>query len=174
MKKLFNYALVFATASTLTLGFTACSNNDDDTNENANNGSATVQTAEEILKAKIGTASAASYSISNDMDISSKTWTAADYSNHAFGETAMNGCNVLINQLNEATKAVLKSKLTTAQEEELRTTIAATVCHVIIPTYTQLADAAVKLQQALGDLSATEIKQSNIDEACAAFKTARA
>ena len=168
MKKTF---LMIAAASLLA---TACSKSDDDNNQNTNNGSTTPQTAEEVLKAKIGTASAASYSIANDMDISSKTWTAADYSNHAFGETAMNGCDALINQLDEATKAVLKSKLTPVQEEELRTTIAATVCHVIIPTYTQLADAAVKLQQALGDLSATEIKQSNIDEACAAFKTARA
>ena len=174
MKKIFNYALMFATASTMALGFTACSKSDDDNNENGNKGQATEQTAEEILLAEIGTASAASYSLANDMDISSKTWAEADYSNHVFGEIAMNGCDVLINQLDEATKAVLKSKLTPVQEEELRTTIAATVCHVIIPTYTKLADAAVKLQQALGDLSATEIKQANIDDACAAFKTARA
>jgi hypothetical protein len=90
------------------------------------------------------------------------------------GNAAIASCTNLLNQIDNATKVVLKSALTPAQSTELETTIAATVCHVIIPTYTKLADAAVTLQQALGDIDAKDIKQTNIDAACAAFKEARA
>ena len=175
MKKIFNYALALAAVSTMTLSFTACSSKDNDDNNGPDPTPAVPEkTAEEILDEKIGDASAPNYTLDMDKDIAAKTWSAADYSNDAFGKAARNSCDELINQLNDATKAVLKSNLTQAQKDELQTTIAATVCHVIIPTYTQLANAAQKLQQALGDLSASEIKQSNIDDACDAFKVARA
>ena len=177
MKKTFTYVLLFAAVNTLALCFTACSKNDD----NEENGQQTEQPTDgaekseaEKLAETIGTASEANYELTSDADIAAKTWANADYSNPSYGQAAMDGCDELIGQLDDATKAVLRSSLTEAQQTELKTTIAATVCHVIIPTYTKLADAAEKLQKALGDLSASEIKQQNIDEACAAFKLARA
>ena len=96
------------------------------------------------------------------------------YADRKYGNEAVASCEELINQLNVATEKILKSKLTDAQESGLRAAVENDVENVIVPTYTKLADAAVKLQQALGDLSAKEIKQSDIDAACTAFKEARA
>ncbi len=96
------------------------------------------------------------------------------YADRTYGNEAVASCEELINQLNAATEKILKSRLTEAQEAGLRAAVKNDVEKVIVPTYTKLADAAVKLQQALGDLSAKEIKQSDIDAACNAFKEARA
>ena len=96
------------------------------------------------------------------------------YADRTFGNEAVASCEELINQLNAATEKILKSRLTEAQEAGLRAAVKNDVEKVIVPMYTKLADAAVKLQQALGDLSAKEIKQSDIDAACNAFKEARA
>jgi len=96
------------------------------------------------------------------------------YADRTYGNEAVASCEELINQLNAATEKILKSRLTEAQEAGLRAAVKNDVEKVIVPTYTRLADAAVKLQQALGDLSAKEIKQSDIDAACNAFKEARA
>ena len=96
------------------------------------------------------------------------------YADRTYGNEAVASCEELINQLNAATEKILKSRLTEAQEAGLQAAVKNDVEKVIVPTYTRLADAAVKLQQALGDLSAKEIKQSDIDAACNAFKEARA
>ncbi|MBR3021551.1 MAG: imelysin [Bacteroidaceae bacterium] len=96
------------------------------------------------------------------------------YADRTYGNEAVASCEELINQLNAATEKILKSRLTEAQEAGLRAAVKNDVEKVIVPMYTKLADAAVKLQQALGDLSAKEIKQSDIDAACNAFKEARA
>ena len=96
------------------------------------------------------------------------------YADRTYGNEAVASCEELINQLNAATEKILKSRLTEAQEAGLRAAVKNDVEKVIVPTYTRLADAALKLQQALGDLSAKEIKQSDIDAACNAFKEARA
>ena len=96
------------------------------------------------------------------------------YADRTYGNEAVASCEELINQLNAATEKILKSRLTEAQEAGLQAAVKNDVEKVIVPTYTRLADAALKLQQALGDLSAKEIKQSDIDAACNAFKEARA
>ena len=100
--------------------------------------------------------------------------TDKQYADRSYGTAAIDAINVLINQLNAATEKVMRSKLTDAQTTALRQAVRNDVENVIIPTYTRLADAAESLQQALGDLSAGEIKQANIDAACKAFKEARA
>ena len=97
-----------------------------------------------------------------------------DYSNKVYGQQAMNACEDVINQLNLAMSQIEKSNLTEAQKAELQQILENNVDNVIVPTYKNLADAAEKLQKSLGDLSANEITQANIDNACAAFKEARA
>jgi len=130
MKRITKYALIFAAATTLSLGFTACEQNTDDTTDDK-------------------------------------------YADKSYGNAAVESCETLINQLNAATERILKSKLTADQTTSLQAVVKNDVENVIIPTYTKLADAAVELQQALGTLSASEIKQTNIDAACTAFKVAR-
>ena len=96
------------------------------------------------------------------------------YADRTYGNEAVAACEALINQLNAATKKIVGSRLTDEQTASLTAAVANDVQNVIIPTYTRLADAAVSLQQALGDLSAKDIKQTDIDAACTAFKEARA
>ena len=98
----------------------------------------------------------------------------SQYADRTYGNEAVASCESLINQLNAATKKIVGSRLTDKQAETLKVAVENDVQNVIIPTYTRLADAAVALQKALGDLSAKDIKQSDIDAACAAFKEARA
>ena len=99
---------------------------------------------------------------------------AVDYSNKVYGQQAMSACEEVINCLNQAMSAIEKSDLTEGQRAELQQILENNVDNVIVPTYKNLADAAEKLQKALGDLSANEITQQNIDDACTAFKEARA
>ena len=99
---------------------------------------------------------------------------APDFNNKVYGQQAMNACEDVINQLNLAMTKIEKSNLTDAQKAELQQILENNVDNVIVPTYKNLADAAEKLQKSLGDLSANEITQANIDNACAAFKEARA
>ncbi len=99
---------------------------------------------------------------------------AVDYSNKVYGQQAMSACEEVINSLNQAMSAIEKSNLTQEQTAELQQILTNNVDNVIVPTYKNLADAAEKLQKALGDLSANEITQQNIDDACTAFKEARA
>ena len=99
---------------------------------------------------------------------------APDFNNKVYGQQAMNACEDVINQLNLAMNQIEKSNLTDAQKAELQQILENNVDNVIVPTYKNLADAAEKLQKSLGDLSASEITQANIDNACAAFKEARA
>ena len=159
--KIYAFALVMGGMT-----FTSCSDDDNKETDNTNGYSYTAS--------QLGTATDAVYSATDDADIASGTWTAAQYADNSYGKTAMDGCDALIAELSAANKQVISAALTDAQKNELRVTLAATVAHVIVPTYTRLADAALRLQQSLGDLSADEITQSNIDAACAAFKEARA
>ena len=96
------------------------------------------------------------------------------YSDKSYGTAAMNACDDLIAKLSAAMKAIERSSLTQQQKDELNSILANNVDNVIVPTYKNLADAAEKLQQALGGLSADQISQQNINNACAAFKEARA
>ena len=169
MKKIYYYAMLFAMAGTLTLGLTACGDDDDD---NTPQPEKTPET--KALEDQTGSATPASYNAADDSDVSSKSWAEADYRKDEYGDEAMESCDDVIAELTSATDAVLKAKLTAAQESELRLSVAATVNNVIIPTYTKLADAAEQLQAALGNVSASAITQANIDKACAAFKEARA
>ena len=139
MKKVFYSVLMFAFASTLCLGFTACSSDDEDSETRIE---------------------------SDD--------TEAIYKDKQYGTAAMEACENIISQLNAAMRDIQKSELTDEQVRELNSILENNVNNVIVPTYKNLADAAEKLQKALGSLSVDQITQQNIDDACAAFKEARA
>lgn len=120
-----------------------------------------------MVLAVAGTLSTAMSSCSSNDD-------AVDYESKVYGQEAMAACNNLIYQLDAAMNAIERSKLTDAQKADLQLILENNVDQVIVPTYVHLSDAAEKLQRSLGDLSATEITQQNIDDACDAFKEARA
>lgn len=120
-----------------------------------------------MVLAVAGTLSTAMSSCSSNDD-------AVDYESKVYGQEAMAACNNLIYQLDAAMNAIERSKLTDAQKADLQLILENNVDQVIVPTYAHLSDAAEKLQRSLGDLSATEITQQNIDDACDAFKEARA
>jgi len=144
MKTVLNHSLLLMAAMMLTCTFTACEENDaDDTTTSA---------------------------VSEGSD--KKGWTDADYKNKAYGNAAMEACNDLVAELENATAVVGENAM--QHEATLKAVFANNVDNVIVPTYRALGDAVEKLQAALGDLSAADIKQSNVDAACEAFKTARA
>jgi len=95
------------------------------------------------------------------------------YSDKSYGEAAMNACDELGAALEAANNAIYNANLTAEQTAELQNILASTVDSVIVPTYTDLGTAVEKLQAALGDLSATQITQQNVNDACTAFKEAR-
>ncbi len=100
--------------------------------------------------------------------------TEADFSNKAFGNTAIDACATTVAQLNAAYNKLAASKLTTAQEEYMRNTLAGVVDNVIVPTYTTLANNCENLNNTLANLDAKTITQSQINTACEYFKQARA
>lgn len=138
MKKIFKSVAFLTCVGTLSLGMTACSNNDEPMPE--------VKPGKEEVK----------------------------FTDKTFGQEAMNACQELGLALQEVDKAILSAKLTDAQEAELRKILESDVDNVIYPTYKELADNVEELQKALGDLSENQISQQNVNDACDAFKKARA
>lgn len=96
------------------------------------------------------------------------------YSDKTYGNEAIDACLDLCNALREASSAITNSNLTDDQKAELQKILENTVDVVIVPTYTDLGTAVKNFQGYLGDLSASEITQTDVDNACAAFKEARA
>lgn len=96
------------------------------------------------------------------------------YSDKTYGNEAMDACNELCNALTAAYNAVNDAQLSDEQTTYLKNVCANAVDKTIQPTYTQLGDAVEKLQKALGSKSVTEMTQTDVDNACAAFKDARA
>ena len=154
MKNLFKYAMLFAAACTLSMGFTACS--DDDDNENTANEFNIVKTSPIV-----------------DENSYPKNTTEANYSNKQFGNTAMDACNDLANQLVKANEVIGKANLSEAQEAYLYKVLENVVDNVIVPTYTKLADDVEDLEKTLNGLTISTITQANIDKACEDFKAAR-
>jgi len=95
------------------------------------------------------------------------------YSDRSYGQEAISSCQELNNALISANDIIGKGKLTKSQSAELRKVISNVVDNVIIPTYKNLADDAIELQNALNNLNLDNISQTDIDKACAAFKKAR-
>ena len=99
--------------------------------------------------------------------------TQANYSNKAFGQTAIDACATLVSELTKANTTIATSKLSEAQEAYLRKVLENLVTNVIVPTYTKLADDVEDLEKTLNGLTVSTITQAQIDKACADFKDAR-
>ena len=99
--------------------------------------------------------------------------TQANYSNKAFGQTAIDACATLVSELTKANTTIATSKLSEAQEAYLRKVLENLVTNVIVSTYTKLADDVEDLEKTLNGLTVSTITQAQIDKACADFKDAR-
>lgn len=97
----------------------------------------------------------------------------SEYSDKSYGNAAIDACTELRSALRAANNVISNSSLDDSQKAYLDSVINNAVDNVILPTYTDLASAVVELQSALGDLSASQITQTNINDACTAFKKAR-
>ncbi len=138
------------------LSFTACSSDSDDNGNNGGNDIKIVKTAPIV-----------------DNDSYPANTTAANYSNKQFGNAAMDGCEELGISLVAINTTIGVSKLTETQEAYLYKVLANIVDNVIVPTYTNLADHAEKLEGTLNGLTVNTITQDQINSACADFKEAR-
>ena len=137
------------------LAFTACS--DSDNNSDENNGQFSVITTTPQV----------------DQDSYASNTNAANYSNQTFGQQAIDDCQSLVSGLENANTAIATSKLSEEQEAYLRKVLETLVGNVIVPTYTQLADEVEDLEKTLNGLTVNTITQAQIDKACADFKQAR-
>ena len=99
--------------------------------------------------------------------------TEANYSSKAFGNTAMDACDDLANQLVKANNIIGSAKLSEAQEAYLYKVLENLVDNVIVPTYTKLADDTEDLEKTLNGLTVNSITQAQINKACEDFKAAR-
>ncbi len=95
------------------------------------------------------------------------------YDNKQFGNTAMDACDDLANQLVRANNVIGSAKLSEAQEEYLYKVLENLVDNVIVPTYTKLADDTEDLEKTLNGLTVSSITQAQINKACEDFKGAR-
>ena len=132
MKNLLKYAMLFAAAGMLSMSFTACSSDDD--NNSSDDGFNIVTTAPVV-----------------DQD----TYTAntSSYKDKSFGETAIDNCATLVNELAAANQAIASSTLSSEQEAYLYKVLENIVDKVIVPTYTNLADNTEALEKTLNGLT---------------------
>ena len=99
--------------------------------------------------------------------------TEANYNDKRFGNTAMDACDDLANQLVKANQIIGTAKLSQEQEGYLYKVLENIVDNVIVPTYTKLADETEALEKTLNGLTTGTITQAQINAACADFKEAR-
>jgi len=152
MKNLLKYAMLFAAAGTLSMSFTACSSDDDDNKDD--NGFSIVTTTPVV-----------------DQDnYSSNT---GSYQDKSFGQSAIDNCATLVNELAAANQAIASSILSSEQEAYLYKVLENIVDKVIVPTYTSLADNTEALEKTLNGLTPNTITQAQINSACEEFKAAR-
>ena len=98
-----------------------------------------------------------------------------EFTNKAYGQSAMDACDELCNALRAAYQKVNTAQLNDEQEAYLKNVFANAVDNTIQPTYKNLADAVERLHTALPkSVDASNLTQQNIDDACVAFKDARA
>ena len=99
--------------------------------------------------------------------------TEGNYTMKTFGQTAIDGCTALVDELTRANTLIATSNLSDQQEAYLRKVLENLVTNVIVPTYTKLADDTEDLEKTLSGLTVETITQAQIDKACADFKQAR-
>lgn len=136
------------------LTFTSCSDSDDDN---------TSTTEFNIVKT----------TPTVDEDNYAPNTAEASYSSKQYGNTAIDACVALSDQLTKANALISSSKLSEPQEAYLRKVLENLVSNVIVPTYTQLADNVEDLEKTLNGLTTSTITQAQIDKACSDFKAAR-
>ena len=95
------------------------------------------------------------------------------YDNKVFGQSAIDACGSLEDELTAANSLIATAQLTEAQETYLREVLKNLVNNVIVPTYTSLANETEKLEQTLHGLTTATITQAQINAACEDFKEAR-
>lgn len=152
MKNLFKYSMLFAAACTLSMSFTACSSDDDDNKDD--NGFNIVSTTPIV-----------------DQDVYPVN--TANYQDKSFGQTAIDNCATLVNELTAANQTIASSALSSEQEAYLYKVLENIVDNVIVPTYTSLADNTEALEKTLNGLTVNTITQTQINTACEEFKAAR-
>lgn len=152
MKNLFKYSMLFAAACTLSMSFTACSSDDDDNKDD--NGFNIVSTTPIV-----------------DQDVYPVN--TANYQDKSFGQTAIDNCATLVNELTAANQTIASSALSSEQEAYLYKVLENIVDNVIVPTYTSLADNTEALEKTLNGLTVNTITQAQINSACEEFKAAR-
>ncbi len=139
------------------LSFTACSSDSDDNGNQGGSGNFNIIRTTPLV----------------DQDSYTPTTAASSYSDKKYGNAAMDGCEDLGTNLVASNTVLGMAKFTTAQEEYLYKTLENLVNNVIVPTYTNLANHAEKLESTLNGLTVTTITQAQINSACADFKEAR-
>jgi len=149
MKKIFYLPLVLGT-----LTFTACSDDDDENNDSTD------------FNIVITTPAV-------DQDSYAANTTEANYKSKNFGNTAVDACATLCDELGKANTAIASAKLNETQEQYLREVLKTLVSNVIVPTYTALADNVEDLEKTLNGLTVQTITQTQINKACDDFKAAR-
>lgn len=152
MKNLFKYSMLFAAACTLSMSFTACSSDDDDNKDD--NGFNIVSTTPIV-----------------DQDVYPVN--TANYQDKSFGQTSIDNCATLVNELTAANQTIASSALSSEQEAYLYKVLENIVDNVIVPTYTSLADNTEALEKTLNGLTVNTITQAQINTACEEFKAAR-
>lgn len=152
MKNLSKYSMLFAAACTLSMSFTACSSDDDDNKDD--NGFNIVNTTPIV-----------------DQDVYPVN--TANYQDKTFGQTAIDNCATLVNELTAANQTIASSTLSSEQEAYLYKVLENIVDNVIVPTYTSLADNTEALEKTLNGLTVNTITQAQINTACEEFKAAR-
>lgn len=152
MKNLSKYSMLFAAACTLSMSFTACSSDDDDNKDD--NGFNIVSTTPIV-----------------DQDVYPVN--TANYQDKSFGQTAIDNCATLVNELTAANQTIASSALSSEQEAYLYKVLENIVDNVIVPTYTSLADNTEALEKTLNGLTVNTITQAQINTACEEFKAAR-
>ncbi len=136
------------------LAFTACSDDNNENNEQTAEGFNIITTSPVV-------------------DEENYPAITTGYDNKTFGQTAIDGCTDLVSQLEAANAAIASAKLTEEQENYLREVLKNLVSNVIVPTYTQLANNTEDLEKTLNGLTVSNITQAQINKACEDFKAAR-
>lgn len=151
MKKKFTLSMALLMSA---LTFTSCSS-DDDKKDNGGDNSFDLVTTTPIV------------------DEDNYAANTSSYDNRGFGQTAVDACGDLEDELTAANSLIATAQLTEAQETYLREVLKNLVNNVIVPTYTSLANETEKLEQTLHGLTTATITQAQINAACEDFKEAR-
>ena len=116
---------------------------------------------------------ALTFSSCSSDDDSNGTPSEEAYKNRTYGTEAIDACDQTVTALGRANETIATAKLSDEQEAALRQVLTNLVNHVIVPTYTDLADDVEDLEKTLNGLTVSTITQAQIDKACADFKAAR-